>query len=217
MIIAIDGPAATGKSTTAKLVAQKLGFLYLDTGALYRCVTLSVLDQKIAIDDLPRIDAALHNLSIEFKQDGDYLTIFMNSVDVTQDIRKANVTQHVSAVSALGIVREELVQIQRQMANETDCVVEGRDIGTVVFPEADFKFFITAATQVRAARRQKDSLALGEKRSIAELEEDIKRRDKYDSNRKLSPLRMSEDAVVIDTTNLTIDEQVSKIIEIIKS
>ena len=215
IIIAIDGPAATGKSTTAKIVAEKLGFTYLDTGAMYRCVTLAVINAGINISDTDQLNNLLNDLNIDLVDYEGNLQIMMNGVDVSDDIRSVDVTDNVSAVSALKNVRVAMVKIQRKFASKTNCVMEGRDIGTVVFPDAKFKFYLFADAEVRAQRRQRDLLALGEKKPIHELVEDIKRRDTYDSSRELSPLTKAEDAIEIDTTDLTIDGQVSKIIEIV--
>jgi len=215
IIIAIDGPAATGKSTTAKIVAEKLGFTYLDTGAMYRCVTLAVINAGINISDTNQINNLLNDLNIDLVDYEGNLQIMMNGVDVSDDIRSVDVTDNVSIISALKNVRAAMVKIQRKFAFKTNCVMEGRDIGTVVFPNAKFKFYLFADAEVRAKRRQRDLLALGEKKPIHELVEDIQRRDAYDSSREQSPLRKAEDAIEIDTTDLTIDGQVSKIIEIV--
>lgn len=217
MIIAIDGLAATGKSTTAKIVAEKLGFTYLDTGAMYRCVTLAVINAGINISDMDQINNLLNDLNIDLVEYKGNLQIMMNGVDVSDDIRSIDVTDKVSAVSALKNVRAAMVEIQRKFASRNNCVIEGRDIGSVVFPDAKFKFYLFADTEVRAQRRQRDLLALGEKKPIHELAEDIQRRDTYDSSRELSPLRKAEDAIEIDTTDLNIDGQVSKIIEIVNN
>jgi len=217
MIVAIDGPAATGKSTSAKLVAQNLGFTYLDTGAMYRCVTLAVLRCQVDLSDTSVLTKLLSDFNIEFgKKDGP-LSVWLNGEDVSTEIRQANVTNHVSAVSALAPVREELVQIQRQIATNQDCVLEGRDIGTIVFPNAEIKFFLVADDRVRAERRQLDLKALGENKSIEELMAEIIRRDKLDSERDHSPLRKAEDAIEVDTTNLTIDGQVDFMVNKVKS
>ncbi len=217
MIIAIDGPAATGKSTTAKSVAQKLGFLYLDTGAMYRCVTLATLNEGIDIHHRRELEQVLSKIDIRMIMENGENRNFLNGRDVSEEIRRPDVTRKVSEVSAMESVRKAMVQIQRDIASKVDCVIEGRDIGTVVFPHAEYKYFLTADSYVRAERRQKDLLALGERKSIEELEADIKLRDQYDSNRSISPLKKAEDAVVIDTTKLSIDKQVSRIIEMINS
>jgi cytidylate kinase len=208
MIVAIDGPAATGKSTSAKLVAQKLGFTYMDTGAMYRCVTLSVLRNHIALADEEALQLLIQEMDIHFDKTGDKLVVCLNKEDVSTLIRKPEVTSHVSAVSALPQVRNHMVAIQRKSAKNQDCVIEGRDIGTIVFPKADVKFFLVADDIVRAKRRQLDLKAIGEEKTIDELVEEICRRDRFDSERSHSPLKKADDAIEVDTSELTIDEQV---------
>ncbi len=208
MIVAIDGPAATGKSTSAKLVAQKLGFTYMDTGAMYRCVTLSVLRNHIALADEEALQLLIQEMDIHFDKTGDKLVVCLNKEDVSTLIRKPEVTSHVSAVSALPQVRNHMVAIQRRSAKNQDCVIEGRDIGTIVFPKADVKFFLVADDIVRAKRRQLDLKAIGEEKTIDELVEEIRRRDRFDSERSHSPLKKADDAIEVDTSELTIDEQV---------
>jgi cytidylate kinase len=216
MIIAIDGPAASGKSTTAQKVAEKLGFTYMDTGAMYRAVTLSIILEGIDPEDSRRLHKLLDELFLDLKWENRHLAVFLNGKDVTEDIRSVEVTKRVSAVSAIPKVREKMVAIQQSLGSRTDCVIEGRDIGTVVFPNADWKFYITANYDSRARRRQRDLLALGENQSIARLIEDLKVRDKKDSSRLLSPLKRAVDAIEIDTTHLTINEQVKLIIKKIR-
>ena len=208
MIVAIDGPAATGKSTSAKLVAQKLGFTYMDTGAMYRCITLSVLRNHISLADEEALQLLIQEMDIHFERTDDNLVVRLNNEDVSTLIRKPEVTSHVSAVSALPQVRNYMVAIQRKIAKNQDCVIEGRDIGTIVFPKADVKFFLVADDIVRARRRQLDLKAIGEERTIDELVEEICQRDRFDSERSHSPLKKANDAVEVDTSQLTIDEQV---------
>ena len=208
MIVAIDGPAATGKSTSAKLVAQKLGFTYMDTGAMYRCVTLSVLRNHIALADEEALQLLIQEMDIHFDKRDDKLVVRLDKEDVSTLIRKPEVTSHVSAVSALPQVRNHMVAIQRKSAKNQDCVIEGRDIGTIVFPKADVKFFLVADDFVRAKRRQLDLKAIGEEKTIDELVEEIRRRDRFDSERSHSPLKKADDAIELDTSQLTIDEQV---------
>lgn len=208
MIVAIDGPAATGKSTSAKLVAQKLGFTYMDTGAMYRCITLSVLRNHISLADEEALQLLIQEMDIHFERTDDNLVVRLNKEDVSTLIRKPEVTSHVSAVSALPQVRNHMVAIQRKSAKNQDCVIEGRDIGTIVFPKADVKFFLVADDIIRARRRQLDLKAIGEERTIDELVEEICRRDRFDSERSHSPLKKADDAVEVDTSQLTIDEQV---------
>jgi len=208
MIVAIDGPAATGKSTSAKLVAQKLGFTYMDTGAMYRCITLSVLRNHISLADEEALQLLIQEMDIHFERTDDNLVVRLNNEDVSTLIRKPEVTSHVSAVSALPQVRNHMVDIQRKIAKNQDCVIEGRDIGTIVFPKADVKFFLVADDIIRARRRQLDLKAIGEEKTIDELVEEICRRDRFDSERSHSPLKKADDAVEVDTSQLTIDEQV---------
>ena len=216
MIIAIDGPAATGKSTSAKLVSQKLGFTYLDTGAMYRCVTLLVLRNNIEINNQDHLASLLKNFQLDIKKNGKDHLFLLEGENVSKDIRSSDVTDNVSAVSALPVVRKKLVSIQRKIADNQDSVVEGRDIGTVVFPNADVKFFIVADTLVRAKRRQLDLKRLGEKKTIDSLIKEIRDRDNYDSQRKISPLTKAIDAIEVNTTNTTIDEQVNFMVNKVK-
>ena len=216
MIVAIDGPAATGKSTSAKKVSQELGFTHLDTGAMYRCVTLSVLRNQITLDNENVLSQLLKELDIRLEKLDDELIVYLNGEDVSDEIRKAEVTSYVSIVSALSQVRNALVRIQRNIAKNQDCVVEGRDIGTIVFPDAKFKFFLVADDFVRAQRRQLDLIAIGEEKSIAVLVEEIRQRDFLDSKRSNSPLCKADDAIEIDTSKMTFDEQVAFMVNRVK-
>tara|TARA_B100002003_G_scaffold249276_1_gene285184 strand:+ start:710 stop:1369 length:660 start_codon:yes stop_codon:yes gene_type:complete len=217
MIVAIDGPAATGKSTSAKKVSRELGFTHLDTGAMYRCVTLSVLRNQITLDNENALSQLLNELDIRLEKLDDELVVYLNGEDVSDEIRKAEVTSYVSTVSALSQVRNALVRIQRNIAKNQDCVVEGRDIGTIVFPDAEFKFFLIADDFVRARRRQLDLIAIGEEKSIAVLVEEIRQRDFLDSERSNSPLRKADDAIEIDTSKMTFDEQVAFMVNKVKN
>jgi len=217
MIVAIDGPAATGKSTSAKKVSRELGFTYLDTGAMYRCVTLSVLRNQITLGNENALSQLLNELDIRLEKLDDELVVYLNGEDVSDEIRKAEVTSYVSTVSALSQVRNALVRIQRNIAKNQDCVVEGRDIGTIVFPDAEFKFFLVADDFVRARRRQLDLIAIGEEKSIAVLVEEIRQRDFLDSERSNSPLRKADDAIEIDTSKMTFDEQVAFMVNKVKN
>ena len=217
MIVAIDGPAAAGKSTSAKKVARELGFTHLDTGAMYRCVTLSVLRDQITLDNENALSQLLNELDIRLEKLDDELVVYLNGEDVSDEIRKAEVTSYVSTVSALSQVRNALVRIQRNIAKNQDCVVEGRDIGTIVFPDAEFKFFLVADDFVRARRRQLDLIAIGEEKSIAVLVEEIRQRDFLDSERSNSPLLKADDAIEIDTSKMTFDEQVAFMVNRVKN
>ena len=214
MIVAIDGPAATGKSTTAKLVAHKLGFTYLDTGAMYRCVTLSILKHDIHLDDKQSLHSLLSNVDIQFEKSGSL--VFLNGEDVTDDIRKSPVTNNVSAVSSIQEVRAFLVKNQRKIAKNHDCVVEGRDIGTIVFSKAEVKIYLVANSRIRAKRRQLELSKLGEEKSLDILINEIQKRDSFDSTRKNSPLRKANDAIEVDTSNMTINSQVEYIVNKVK-
>jgi cytidylate kinase len=214
MIVAIDGPAATGKSTTAKLVAHKLGFTYLDTGAMYRCVTLSILKHDIHLDDKQSLHSLLSNVDIQFEKSGSL--VFLNGEDVTDDIRKSAVTNNVSAVSSIQEVRAFLVENQRKIAKNHDCVVEGRDIGTIVFSKAEVKIYLVADSRIRAKRRQLELSKLGEEKSLDILLAEIEKRDSLDSSRKNSPLRKANDAIEVDTSNMTINSQVEYIVNKVK-
>ena len=209
MIIAIDGPSASGKSTTAKGVAEKLGITHVDTGAMYRAVTLGLKLSGISPDDDASVCQYLSEIELYFDANN---KIHLNGVDVSYEIRSGDISSRVSAVSAIPEVREKMVIIQRRIAGEQNCVLEGRDIGTVVFPNAEFKFFLIADIDVRAKRRLIELEKMGETKSISELIEDIRRRDQLDSSRDHSPLIKANDAIPIDTSQLTINEQIKKII-----
>ena len=212
MIIAIDGPSASGKSTTAKGVAEKLGITHLDTGAMYRTVTWGLKKAAIHPSDDEKVRDFLKNLEIYFDASNH---IWLNGEDVSVEIRTGDISSRVSAVSAIPEVREKMVKIQRQIAGKKDCVLEGRDIGTVVFPDAEYKFFLVADTEIRAKRRLLDLERMGESSTLAELIDDIERRDAIDSSRDHSPLLQAEDAIPIDTSHLTINEQINKIVNLI--
>ena len=216
MIVAIDGPAATGKSTSAKLIAHELGFTYLDTGAMYRCVTLSFLNNDINLENKLSLIALLEKTEIEFKNRRNENLVFLNGKNVSADIRKTEVTSYVSKVSSISEVRNFLVKSQREIAKNYDCVIEGRDIGTVVFPNAEVKFFLVADSQIRAERRHLELLELKEKKSIKTLMEEIQKRDSLDSNRENSPLQKAKDAIEVDTTKMTINSQVEFMVNKVK-
>lgn len=216
MIVAIDGPAASGKSTSAKLLAKELGFLYLDTGAMYRCVSWAVIKDEIDLSNDRQLLNFLKKFKIDLKNTGNRSSFYVNNKDVTDLIRKSNISQRVSEVSAIPDIRDFMVDIQRNYAKSENCVMEGRDIGTVVFPKAEVKFFIIASDEVRAKRRKLELESLGEKKSLSELIDEIRRRDDFDSNRGHSPLKKAFDAIEIDTTDLSIDEQVKLMLGIVK-
>lgn len=217
MIIAIDGPAGSGKSTIAKLIAKELGLVYLDTGAMYRLVTLKALNEGILdnndLIDLEKVKKMLDDLSIDICENGFYL----DNVNVSEEIRKPVVSENVSNVAAIREVREKMVDLQRNFSESKNVILDGRDIGTVVFPNADIKIFLVADARERADRRYKELAAKGEDVKIEEIYENILKRDKIDSTRKESPLKKAEDAIEIDTTSKNIEMVKSEILEIIKN
>jgi len=214
MVIAIDGLAGSGKSTTAKNVAEKLGFIHINTGAMYRGIALKCIREDVNIDNPSQLNHLLAYTEFKFGTEGG-LALFMDGVDISAEIISVQVTDFVSQVSAISEVREKLVQYQRKMAEGLNVVFEGRDIGTVVFPNADHKFFLVADIHERANRRKKEMEAKGEVVSLEELTSEMEERDRKDSNRKHSPLKKAEDAVEIDTTGISIEEQVNRIVEIV--
>lgn len=210
-IITIDGPSGAGKSTVAKLIADKLGFKYLDTGAMYRAVTLYMIENQVDIKNEEEVINALNKLNIGF--DSNY-RIYLDSQDITEDIRKEKVVKFVSEVSAISSVRRKMVDLQRDIAKEGNYILDGRDAGSVVFPNADYKFYLEASLEERAKRRYKEELSKEVDISFETVKESIKKRDKYDCNRKDSPLVVPENAIIIDTTNMTIDEVAEEITDI---
>jgi len=215
MIIAIDGPAASGKSTTAIGVAKRLGITYLDTGAMYRAVTFGLIENDIKFEDSSELDNYLKQIKLRLSETKSGVILNLDGRNISKEIRSSKVTENVSEVSALKKVRDSMVLIQRKMAKKNDCILEGRDIGTVVFPNADFKFFLIADEIVRAKRRQNDLKKMGEQKSIDNVTTDIIKRDHKDSTRKHSPLIKSENAIIIDTSNLGINKVIDKIVNIV--
>ncbi len=209
--IAIDGPAASGKSTTAKLLAKKLGYIHIDTGAMYRAITYKALQNHIDVTDEDRLAKLARSCVLSFKNEDDGQRILLDGVDVTAEIRSLEVTNNVSVVSSHPKVREVLVELQRSLALEGGVVLEGRDIGTVVLPDAEVKIFLVADVAERAKRRQRDLANAGISVDDEQIQQELIERDRKDSSRAASPLKKADDAIVIDTTNLTIDEQVEKI------
>jgi cytidylate kinase len=219
LVIAIDGPAASGKSTTAKLVAERLGYLHVDTGAMYRAVTLKILRREIELNDVAKIAKLVSTTRVELsylsadRQSADSsLKVSLDGEDVTHDIRSLEVTKAVSAVSSIKEVRAAMVREQQKMGEGGGIVMDGRDIGTVVFPDADLKIFMVASIHERARRRAEELNAKGLAANLELLKKEIVERDRLDSTRNESPLRKADDAVKLDTSNLTIDEQVEFIV-----
>ncbi len=211
LIVAIDGPAASGKSTTARLLARRLGYLHIDTGAMYRAMTLKVIRAGIDPSDHERVSRLADETVIRLEPEGHGVRVFLDGEDVSDEIRKPEVTSRASSVSEIPRVREILVQAQQEMGREGGVVLEGRDIGTVVFPEADVKIYLDAEPGARALRRCRELVSDGIDVTLATVREDLERRDRYDSEREHSPLRKAPDAIITDTSDLTIDEQVALI------
>lgn len=212
LIIAIDGPAGSGKSTTAKLMAKKLGYLYIDTGAMYRAVTLYAIKNNLLDDEKKIIDLA-KQLDIELKFEDGQTKVSVDGKDVTEEIRSLEVNQNVSPVSRIEGVRKILVQKQKEMGKNGGVVMEGRDITTVVFPNADVKIYLTASIDERARRRALEFAQKGQQVDIEQVKQNILDRDRIDSSRDVSPLTKSPDAIEIDTSNLSIEQQVEQILE----
>lgn len=215
IIVAIDGPAGSGKSISAKLLAKKLGIAYLDTGAMYRAATFLALTENV-LNDPEKLIRLLKSSIIDLKYSDDKILVYLNSRDVTEEIRNQDVNFNVSEISKIPEVRSLLVKKQQEYGKTNSLVAEGRDIGTAVFPEATVKFFLTATIEERAKRRRSEFAAKGDNISFEEMKETIKRRDKIDSERELNPLRKADDAVEIDTSNMTIEEQVEMMASVIK-
>lgn len=213
MIIAIDGPAGSGKSTTARLLAKKLDFIYLDTGAMYRAVTLFFLDNKIDLTNSDEVSSALNKINLKIENRSSSFNVFVQNANVNNLIRDELINKNVSNVSEIYSVRKKMVEIQREFSSNKDIVIEGRDIGSHVFPNADYKFYIEADINVRASRRMKD--LSNENKSLDDMCKLLLERDKIDSNRNISPLIKPKDAYVVDTTSLSIEEQVIKLFNII--
>jgi cytidylate kinase len=217
MIIAIDGPAGSGKSTTARLVAKNLGFIYVDTGAMYRAVTLSWLEKdkpniEDFIQDLPSITLGINAQTNEQQT-------FLNGIDVSKEIRSREVTENVSYISSIKTIREKMVEMQRNIGNAQSVVMDGRDIGTAVFPKAHLKVFMVADIRERALRRLQE-MKIQSMFPLPKLEDlmvTMKQRDEYDSSREIDPLKQADDAILLDTSNLTIEDQAQKIIELANS
>lgn len=215
IVIAIDGYSACGKSTTAKQVAAILGYRYIDSGAMYRAVTLYFLDHHIALTNPKEIFRALTQINITFNVNSKNVSeTYLNGLNVENDIRKMRVSENVSQVSAIKEVRTFLVDQQRKMGKERGVVMDGRDIGTVVFPTAELKLFMTADILVRAFRRQRELLQRNSMVDLDEVIENLVQRDKIDTTRQESPLKQAEDAIIIDTTHITIDEQVDEVVRL---
>ena len=215
-IVAIDGPAGTGKGTIAKLVAKEFGFMNVDTGAMFRCVTLAMIRENIGLSQSEKIEKLLNEIKIELKEENGEQVVFLNGEDVTNQIRTPEINSFISDISKIPQVRTKLLELQRKIAQGKNVVMEGRDIGTTVFPNADVKIYLDASSEERARRRVIQNEEKGIVMTYEEVLESVKRRDKEDSERKISPLKKADDAILVDITNLTTDEVAQKIYSIIK-
>ena len=212
--IAIDGPAGAGKSTIAKMVSKKLNCIYVDTGAMYRAVALFFIKNGIAIDDEKRIAKEIENIHVDIQFEVGEQRVLLNGKDVTEEIRAERVGKWASEISKYTVVREYLVKMQREVAAKQDVVMDGRDIGTVVLPQANVKIYLTASSKIRAMRRYNELTQKGVFCDIHDIEQGIMERDAQDMNREISPLRQAKDAILIDSSNMTIDEVVEKIVSL---
>jgi cytidylate kinase len=220
LVVAIDGPAGAGKSTVARRIADELGYLYIDTGAMYRAATWLVMRENVNTQDLEAIVKLISKANIELRLEqgttSNTTSVFVNNEDVTREIRTQPVTRLVSPISAVPGVRQHLVAQQQKLAENGGVVMDGRDIGTVVLPKADIKIFLTASPEVRAERRLKDLQTMGESAEYASLLAEIKDRDRQDSTRLVAPLRQAQDAIPLNTDNLSIDQVVERILNLCK-
>ena len=216
MIVAIDGPAGTGKGTVAKLISERLDFVYIDTGAMYRCITLKMIRENISLNEEEKIKDLPERTKITFKNLSDKQHVYLDGEDVSDLIRKPNVNELVSPVSAIKIIRIKMVELQRKLGEEGNVIMEGRDITTVVFPNAEVKIYLDAKLEIRAERRYKELVERGNNVTYEDTLESIRKRDKNDMEKEMGALKIAEDAVVIDTSNMTIEEVYDKIKEIIE-
>lgn len=215
-VVAIDGPAGSGKGTVTKLVGKKIGLVNIDTGAMYRCVTLECLNQNILPEELDKIEKVLENIDIKFQKEDEKELVFLNGNNVTDEIRSTKVNSNVAKFAAIKIVRDKVTPMQREMGKVTDVIMEGRDIGTVVFPNADVKIFLDCSIEERANRRFKQNQEKGIESTYEEVLESIKERHRLETEREVAPFVQAEDAIYVDSTNLSIEEVVEKIVGIIE-
>ena len=216
MIVAIDGPAGSGKGTVTREIAKRMGLVNLDTGATYRCVALECLNRGLSLDEPDKIVDMIDDLNIEFKYADDSILVFLNGKNVTSKIRSKGVNNLVSFVSSIVPVRLKLVDLQRKMADGKDVIMEGRDIGTYVFPNADVKIYLDADVEERAKRRFEENCQKGIETNYEEVLENIKIRDKNDKNKEIGSLKVADDAVIVDTTNLNITQMTDEVERIIR-
>jgi len=214
-VVAVDGPAGSGKGTITKLVGEKRNLVYIDTGAMYRCVTLDCINNGVDYTDIEGINRILDKISIELKIEDGTQKVYLNGKDVSREIREDEVNNLVSKYSVIKEVREKITPLQQKMGNTQDIIMEGRDICTVVFPNADVKIYLDCSVEERAKRRYKQNLEKGINETYENALKNVKERDEIDSHREIAPLKKAEDAILIDSTNMTIEEVVNRVIEII--
>ncbi|MCM1272786.1 MAG: (d)CMP kinase [Clostridium sp.] len=216
MNIAIDGPAGAGKSTIAKAVAKELGYIYVDTGAMYRAIALYILENNIDVDNEQSISQACGEIDVQIQYEDGMQQVYLNGRNVQSEIRKEAVGNMASTAAAKKPVRDKLLLLQRNIAGKQDVVMDGRDIGTFVLPNAEYKFYLTASVKTRAMRRYKELTEKGETPDIAKIEADIEKRDYQDMNREIAPLKQAEDAIYIDSSDMTIGQVVSLMCDKVK-
>ena len=214
-IVAVDGTAGSGKGTITKIIAKKLNLVSIDTGAMYRCVALECINQGIEYTEIEKIKKVLENINIELKKENGNQLVFLNGQDVTEDIRTPEVDNQVAKFAAVKEVRKKITPIQRKMGDNNDIIMEGRDIGTVVFPNADVKVFLDCSVEERAMRRYKQDLEKGIQTTYDEVLASIKERHRLETEREIAPLTKAPDAVYIDSTGMTIDEEAEAVIKVI--
>lgn len=214
-VVAIDGPAGSGKGTITKLVGEKLNLINIDTGAMYRCVTLACMNKNVGPTNLEKIAEILKEINISFKNENGRKKVFLNDEDVTSAIRTTEVDDLVAKFAAIKIVRDKMTPLQREMGKTSDIIMEGRDIGTVVFPDADVKIFLDCSVEERARRRYKQNIEKGIESTYEEILQSIIERHKLETEREVAPFVQAEDAIYVDSTELTIEEVTEKIVSII--
>lgn len=215
-IVAVDGPAGSGKGTVTKLISEKMNLVSIDTGAMYRCVALECLNKNVGCEDFEKIANILDNIKIELKKENEKQIVILNGTNVSEEIRTAKVDSVVAKFAALKIVRDKITPLQRDIGKNENIIMEGRDIGTVVFPNADVKIFLDCSVEERANRRYKQNIEKGINCTYQEVLENIKERNRLETEREIAPLRQADDAIYVDSSDLTIEEVVEKIIEVIK-
>ncbi len=214
-VVAVDGPAGSGKGTITKLVGEKRNLVYIDTGAMYRCVTLDCINNNVSYTDIPGIEKVLEKISIELKNENGIQKVYLNGKDVSEEIRKKYIDDDVSEYAAIKQVRDKITPMQQEMGKKQDIIMEGRDICTVVFPNADVKIFLDCSVEERARRRVLQNQLKGIESTYEEVLENIVGREKLNSTRDIAPFVRAEDAILIDSTNMTIEEVVDRVLEII--